>query len=167
LLLAGGGPSYDELVAAARATEVSDRIRFTGPYRFEELAGLYSETDVGLVLQPPDESCDHTIPNKFYDYMGCGKPVLVSPARPLRRVVEETGAGLALESCAPEVIARGIERLRGMDLRQLSANGMRACRERYHWGHDTAVLLGFLRKCLGDTAGAAERLPAAPVPAFA
>jgi glycosyltransferase involved in cell wall biosynthesis len=147
LLLAGGGESYDELVAVARSSGVSERVRFTGRYRFEERGKLYGETDVGLVLQPPDESCDHTIPNKLYDYLACGKPVLVSPARPLRRVVEQTRTGLALESCAPEVIARGIERLRGLDLRELSANGVRACRERYHWGHDTGVLLDFLQRC--------------------
>ncbi len=166
LLLAGGGESYEELVAQARASDVSDRIRLTGPYRFEDLGALYGEADVGLVLQPPDESCDHTIPNKLYDYMACGKPVLVSPARPLRRVVEQTGAGLALDSCEPEVIARGIERLRGMDLHALSANGLRAARERYHWGYDTAVLLGFLQRCAGVEVTVQPRPQPVPLPAL-
>jgi glycosyltransferase involved in cell wall biosynthesis len=149
LLLAGGGESYDELVQLARQSGMSERIRFTGRYRFEELASLYSETDVGLVLQPPDESCDHTIPNKLYDYLACGKPVIVSPARPLRRVVESTQSGIALESCEPEVIAAGIARMRSSNLQAMSANGMRACSEKYHWGHDTGVLLRFLQSYLG------------------
>ncbi len=149
LLLAGGGESYDELVQLAQQSGVSERIRFTGRYRFEELASLYSETDVGLVLQPPDESCDHTIPNKLYDYLACGKPVIVSPARPLRRVVEATHSGIALDSCEPEVIARGIARMRSSNLQAMSANGIRACQEKYHWGHDTAVLLRFLESYRG------------------
>jgi glycosyltransferase involved in cell wall biosynthesis len=163
LLLAGGGESYDELVAMVGGSGVSDRVRFTGRYRFEDLGALYGETDVGLVLQPPDESCDHTIPNKLYDYLACGKPVLVSPARPLRRVVEETGAGLALDSCDPETIAGGIERIRGMDLAGMAANGMRACRERYRWDHDTSTLLGFLQKFVPGAAGVWPRPDRAPV----
>jgi glycosyltransferase involved in cell wall biosynthesis len=167
LLLAGGGESYDELVTMAGGSGVSDRVRFTGRYRFEDLGALYGETDVGLVLQPPDESCDHTIPNKLYDYLACGKPVLVSPARPLRRVVEETGAGLALDSCDPETIAGGIERIRGMDLAGMAANGMRACRERYRWDRDTSTLLGFLQKLVPGAAGAWPRPDRAPVLALA
>jgi glycosyltransferase involved in cell wall biosynthesis len=159
LLLAGGGESYEELVTLARQSGVADRIRFTGRYRFEELASLYGETDVGLVLQPPDESCDHTIPNKLYDYLACGKPVIVSPARPLRRVVEATGSGIALDSCDPEAIAAGIALMRTLDVRQMSANGLRACAERYHWGHDTDVLLRFLRSYLGREPAPATAMP--------
>jgi glycosyltransferase involved in cell wall biosynthesis len=166
LLLAGGGESYEELVTLARASDVADRIRFTGPYRFEQLGELYGEADVGLVLQPADESCDHTIPNKLYDYLACGKPVLVSPARPLRRVVEQTRAGLALDSCEPEVIANGIQRLRGLDLRELSENGLRAARERYHWDHDTGVLLRFLQQCCRGEVPARPRPQLAAVPAL-
>ena len=124
---------------------LAGQVRFTGRYRSEDRARLYGETDVGLVPQPPGVSCDHTVPNKLYDYLACGKPVIVSPARPLRRIVEETQAGVVLDRCSPEAIAAAIERVRGLDLGRLSANGLRASRGRYHWDHDAAVLVGFLK----------------------
>jgi glycosyltransferase involved in cell wall biosynthesis len=144
LVLAGGGESYDDLVNLSKECRVADKVHFTGRFRYEDLVRLYGETDIGVVPQPPDESCDHTIPNKLYDYLACGKPVIVSPARPLRRVVEETHTGLALPSCAPEAIAQGILDVRHMNLPVLAENALRAAREKYHWSHDVGVMMEFL-----------------------
>ena len=43
---------------------------------------------------------DTALPNKVYEYLGCGLPVLTLGHRALRRLLEETGLGLALESPA-------------------------------------------------------------------
>ena len=39
---------------------------------------------------------DTALPNKVYEYIGCGLPVLTLPHRALARFVEETGLGLSL-----------------------------------------------------------------------
>jgi glycosyltransferase involved in cell wall biosynthesis len=143
--LAGGGESHAELVRLAHDVEVADRVRFTGPYRFGELADLYGESDVGMVTYPTEESVEHTIGNKLFDYMACGKPVIVSPAGPLRRVVEETRAGIVLEGFSPEAIARGMKQMLAADPGPFSENGLAASRERYNWGHDAGVMNRFLK----------------------
>ena len=65
LVLAGGGESYDDLVNLSKECRVADKVQFTGRFRYEDLVKLYGETDIGVVPQPPDESCDGTIPNKL------------------------------------------------------------------------------------------------------
>ena len=50
--------------------------------------------DVGLVPHHADEAWNTTIPNKLFDYMAAGLPVISSDARPCARILRSTGAGL-------------------------------------------------------------------------
>ena len=93
-----------------------------------------------------DDSIDHTIGNKIFDYFACGKPVIVSPAVPLRRVVEETGAGLLLRDSTPEAIAEGLGRAMSIDLAPLAERGLAAARARYNWENDNGAMLDFLAR---------------------
>ncbi len=142
--LCGTGESFHDLVAQARDLGIADRVRFTGSYHYADLARLYSETDVGLVTYPTDESIEHTIGNKLFDYLLCGKPVIVSPVRPLRRVVEETESGLVLNGCSPASIAWGIESFRVSDPAPFAGRGLAAARSKYHWERDSEVLCRFV-----------------------
>jgi glycosyltransferase involved in cell wall biosynthesis len=144
--LAGDGDARPGLIDLARRCGVAQQVCFTGKYRFCELSTLYSQTDVGLVAYPADESIDHTIGNKIFDYFACGKPVIVSPAAPLRRVVEETGAGLLLRDSSPEAIAEGLGQAMDIDLRPLADRGLAAARTKYNWEHDKRVVLDFIAR---------------------
>jgi glycosyltransferase involved in cell wall biosynthesis len=144
--LAGDGDARPSLVRLAQQCGVAERVRFIGTYRFAELNDLYSQTDVGLVAYPVEESIDHTIGNKLFDYFVCGKPVIVSPAAPLRRVVEETGAGILLRDCTPDAIAEGLSRAMTIDLRPLAERGLVAARTKYNWESDKQAILNFLAR---------------------
>jgi glycosyltransferase involved in cell wall biosynthesis len=144
--LAGDGDARPSLVRLAEHCGVTEQVRFIGRYRFEELADLYSRTDVGLVAYPVDESIDHTIGNKIFDYFACGKPVIVSPAAPLRRVVEETGAGLLLRDDTSEAIAEGLGQALSVDVAPLAERGLAAAHARYNWDNDKAAMLDFLAR---------------------
>jgi glycosyltransferase involved in cell wall biosynthesis len=67
---------------------------------------------------------DTVLPNKLYEYLGCGLPVLTLGHRALRRFVEENGVGLALD----RVEGLG-ERLAGTDVAALRVR-VAAIRER-------------------------------------
>jgi glycosyltransferase involved in cell wall biosynthesis len=144
--IAGDGDARQSLVQLAARCGIRDQVRFVGKYRFSELVDLYSQTDVGVVTYPGDESIDHTIGNKIFDYFACGKPVIVSPAAPLRRVVQETGAGLVLEDCSPEAIAQGVERAMTTDLKPFSDRGLACTRAKYNWESDKQRLVDFLAR---------------------
>ena len=146
LELAGGGESLAALKRLADQCGISDQVRFVGSYRFDELTHLYSTTDVGLVVYPVDESINHTIGNKLFDYFACGKPVIVSPAVPLRRVIEETGAGLVLGGCTPEAIAEGLDQALNLDPTPFAERGLAAARRKYNWASDSRALLDFLAR---------------------
>jgi hypothetical protein len=57
---------------------------------------------------------DTALPNKVFEYLGCGLPVITLGHRAIKRLVEEHGVGIALES-----VDELEERLGGQDLTAL------------------------------------------------
>ncbi|MFN8360720.1 MAG: glycosyltransferase family 4 protein [Candidatus Kapaibacterium sp.] len=146
LLLAGIGETYREVKAIAESTALRGRISFPGEFKLTSRAALYSQIDVGIMPYAADENFNFTIPNKLFDYMACGKPVIVSEAVPMKRVVEETGAGIVADCSSPDKIADAIRKMRGADVAKMSENGRKAAEKKYNWAVDSERLCKFVRK---------------------
>ena len=80
------------------------------------------------------------------------KPVIVSSARPLARIVKETRAGLVFRSEDADGLAKAIiEICEDRDLSiKLGAAGQKAVKEKYNWQDHGLVLLK-LYESLGGT----------------
>lgn len=72
-----------------------------------ELAGA----DACIAILKPLEAYKTTYPNKVFDYMAAGKPVLLMIDGVIRQVVEEAGAGLFVPPGNPEAFAQAVLRL--------------------------------------------------------
>lgn len=124
-------------------------VRFLGALPNAEALRLVGEADVGLVPHHAVESWHTTIPNKLFDYMAAGLPVVTSDARPAARVVRETGAGLVYAWNDPLALAGCLEQLADPALRdRLGAAGRQAIRERFNWENDVRALLGAIARVL-------------------
>ncbi len=143
--VAGSGETAN-LSRIAHDLGVQDRVNVLGPYEHGELIRLYSRADVGMLAYPVDDSWGHTIPNKLFDYLACGKPVIVSPIGPFRRVVETARAGLVLASNSPEDVAAGILRIRHLNIDSMVQGALEAARTQYHWERDAVALVDFLNQ---------------------
>ena len=64
------------------------------PMPKHELAGVLGAVDVGLTLFAPDPVFETNSPNKFFDSLAAGRPVVVNLDGWLRRVVEQGRAGV-------------------------------------------------------------------------
>ncbi len=146
LLLAGIGETYEDVRTIAASTASKARITFPGEFKLTSRAELYAQVDVGVMPYNADENFNFTIPNKLFDYMACGKPVIVSTAIPMKRVVEETGAGIVADCSTPEKIADAIRRMRNSDVQKMSENGRKAAEKKYNWAVDSERLCKFVRK---------------------
>lgn len=98
------------IAAAARRLGVADYVEVEGWRPASDVPEVIRSFDVGLVPHNDFEHTQTTVPHKLFQYMLCARPVLVSDVRPLRRIVEDTGAGLVFaagnaESCAEAMLA--------------------------------------------------------------
>ncbi|MEO7042734.1 MAG: glycosyltransferase [Gemmatimonadaceae bacterium] len=119
-----------------------------------EALRIVADSDIGLMPHRKNESWDTTIPNKMFDYMAAGLPVVSSNAAPCERILRETNAGRVFQSGNSHSIASvlgGVARP-GVGA-ALGAAGRQAIRDRYNWEHDTHVLLEVIDGVGSDTQG--------------
>lgn len=141
LRLIGGGRDLALFRAHAAALGL-DSVDFTGPLPHAEAMRLVGEADVGIVPHHADEAWNTTIPNKLFDYMAAGLPVVASDAAPVWRIVAQTGAGLTFRSGDAASLAAAVRRMLDPATRlRMGRAGRDAVLARYHWEADAAVLL--------------------------
>ena len=98
LYIAGTGKDLPRLKTIAEAEGVSDLVTYLGFLPFDQIHRYVMKSDLCLVPHVYNEFINTTIPNKLFQYMVLGKPVLVSNARPLARIVGQCGCGFIFKS---------------------------------------------------------------------
>jgi glycosyltransferase involved in cell wall biosynthesis len=95
-LVGPANPSYrSELVELARKEGVYERVAFTTPVPPEEVVETARPATVGLALiQPVCLSYRMSLPNKLFEYMAAGIPVLGSDLPVISSFIQEHGVGL-------------------------------------------------------------------------
>ena len=153
LIIAGYGELEEDLKKFAKALDSSENIIFKGKFAHGQIKNLYSEMDFGVLPYKIDEHINQTISNKYFDYMGAGKPMITSLAKPMIRLNEETLAGLAIDCDDTDLIAETL--LQFVDpvnfnvLNEMSESAMKEFRCHYSWDRDIARFLHFLEDKFG------------------
>jgi len=159
VLVVVGGGSYEPLVRQAIAeNSLEKHVHMAGWRPHEELAAYYQHADVGLLPFRSGGQIDYTLANKLFDYMGAGLPFVASDVPPMRRVVEETRAGVLVKPADPADLARGMMEVlsKGAAERaEMGRRGVTAIQERYNWQQDAARFVSLVERSLEPT----PRLP--------
>lgn len=89
-------------------------------------------------------------PNKMFEYMSAGIPVIASDFPLWRDIVLGNHCGLCVDPMNPAAIAKAIDYLvkHPDEARQMGENGRRAVLERYNWSVEEAKLLAFYKNIL-------------------
>lgn len=120
--LIGAGIDKPRLVERARTARLSN-VHFLDPVPKAELAGILAGADIGVhVLADAAVYRLGASPNKLYDYLAAGLPAVTNCPGDPRRVVRDSGAGVAV---APGGLAAGIRTLATLDQAALAAMGER------------------------------------------
>jgi len=109
-VLVGDGKEKPALMRQAEAMAL-DNVHFLPPVPKEGMAAVLAAADCGLAILKPLQLYTTTYPNKVFDYMAAGRPVLLAIDGVIRQVVEEERAGLAVTPGDPASLAQGVRRL--------------------------------------------------------
>jgi glycosyltransferase involved in cell wall biosynthesis len=96
MLIVGGSlfTNYDtELRALAQDLGVADRVIFTGTKPYHELPDYIACMDACTIPLSPPQWGDIALPNKFFEYSACGKPIVM---RPIPDVIQFGGPNLSI-----------------------------------------------------------------------
>lgn len=116
-----------------------DNVLFIPAVPKDDIPAVMAAEDAGLAILKKLEMFKTTYPNKVFDIMACGDPVICQIDGVIRDVVEENHAGIFVEPGDPEALAGAVLRLAGdpEGCRVMGENGRKAIREKYD--RDTAA----------------------------
>jgi glycosyltransferase involved in cell wall biosynthesis len=159
LIVIGDGKGFAELQALATELGVLGQgVELLGRMENRRALEIVAQADIGAIPHMPCEAWDTTIPNKLFDYMSLGLPVITSNVRPVERIVLEEACGLAYEWGNIDDLCLKIATLQSPAQRQvMSEAGRRAVLSRYNWSHDGAVLSRTLQAARDDYLAARSR----------
>lgn len=110
LVLCGGGGKRDELESLARGYGLANVIFHPPTQDKEEIARLVAGCDVCLTIYRATR--EHTwSPNKLFDALAAGKPVLINVPGWLGETVETNQCGRYVDPHRPEALADALEEL--------------------------------------------------------
>lgn len=94
LYIAGKGYMDAELKKLSAKLNLTDRVVFTGNLHFDELHKLTSRAKIGFSVEQGDSlNYKYALPNKVFDYIQAGTPVVCSDFPEMRAVVEGYAVG--------------------------------------------------------------------------
>jgi glycosyltransferase involved in cell wall biosynthesis len=112
VFLGDGDPGFAErLSEIARAEGVTDRVHLVGSVPPERLLSYTRDADVGVsLLQDTCENHRLALPNKVFEYVAAGVPVLVSDLPEVGGLVRKLGVGSVADAHDPVAVAEGLGR---------------------------------------------------------
>ena len=127
IVFIGEGKTKESLIQKARQNDL-DNCLFLPPMNKGDLAALLNRANLGLMILANVPAFYYgTSPNKFFDYIAAGKPVLNNYPGWLADMITEWNCGFAIESGKPEIFADTLEKAadnRNL-LHTMGANGRR------------------------------------------
>jgi glycosyltransferase involved in cell wall biosynthesis len=144
--IAGTGSYEQHLRRIVEEERAGEHVRFLGWLPFREIHSYVVKSDLCLVPHVNNDFINTTIPNKLFQYMAMAKPVLVSNAKPLARIVREADCGFVFESGNPEDAARRIvEAYERKDDAGIGERGRLSAERDYTWDKAATGLLACYR----------------------
>lgn len=149
LLIIGGGDVMPILKGMVKEFQLQDKVIFMEKKMPKELPSYTAMADLGLSLDK-DTNLNYrfSLPNKIFDYISCGVPVLSSQLPEVLRIVDGYELGLTVSSHNPHEIANAIAKARDNNLKVSLADKMIFASKSLCWETESITLAEIWNKKL-------------------
>ena len=112
LLIAGSGDVIDILKSKVDKLSLHDKVIFKAKQPYHDLMQYTANADIGLTLDK-DSNLNYkfSLPNKLFDYIQAGIPVIASPLPEIKKIIEQYKIGDFIPNHEPEAIAQKIDEI--------------------------------------------------------
>jgi glycosyltransferase involved in cell wall biosynthesis len=137
-----GEPAIEAQAHTEAGWQQVDGLGFLGR---KEVAQVLAQSVGGLVTFLPSPNHIDAQPNKMFEYMAAGVPVIASHFPLWRQIVEGNACGICVDPLDPQAIAGAIDYLatHPEDAERMGRNGQRAVAAKYNWNIEEQKLLDF------------------------
>jgi glycosyltransferase involved in cell wall biosynthesis len=148
ILLLGDGKEKMRLMASAVELGL-ENVSFLPPVVKASMSDALAGADICIAILKPLPLYRTVFPNKVFDYMAAGKPVVLAIDGVIREVIEQAGCGIAVPPGNVQALAGAIHTLANDPVarQEMGARGRKYVEEHF----DRAVLAGQLIDVLRST----------------
>ncbi len=105
-LIIGDGDIAKNLVTLAKQKSLEEKVYFLGKIPFNELVNYTRIADIGISLeQNLGLNYYYSLPNKLFDYINAGVPILASDLPEIANIVTKNNIGKIINNFSPRFIA--------------------------------------------------------------
>lgn len=132
--------SYQQKVRRLRGFEGVEYLEWIEP---EEVWLKMIQATAGIACYHPVPNAISSQPNKLFEYMAAGLPVIASNFPLWKEIVEGNNCGLTVNPLNPREIAKAVEYLleHPEETRKMGENGRKAVVEKYNWETESRKLI--------------------------
>ena len=127
-------------------------VDYRGVVNRNEVRRIFEQSEAGLLFFHPEPNHVDAQPNKMFEYMSAGLPVLASNFPLWRSLLEDSGAGLCANPMEPGDIASAIRHV--LDDREsadaMGKRGLAAVKTRFQWHFEQQKLAALYSDLLGQ-----------------
>ncbi|MBK7868964.1 MAG: glycosyltransferase [Ignavibacteriales bacterium] len=141
LVILGDGDLRTELENFVSELQMNDKVKFAGTISQSELLSYTASADIGCVLiENISRSYYYALPNKLFEYIAVGVPVLASNLPQMVQIIDEYGVGKYVDPEKQEEIVDTIELLRDPELRKTIKANAKIAHEKLNWDNEYALV---------------------------
>ena len=150
LYIIGSGDVWEVLEKKIKDNNLSDKVKLIRKLPKPELMHYTFNADIGLSIDKDSNLNYHySLPNKFFDYIQAGVPILASQLPELSALINTYQIGSFIKSHEPKAIANAIsEMLKSEKLKIWRENAKKASEE-LNWANEKQKLMGLISRANG------------------
>ena len=135
LWIIGEGSFLPEIKKLALELKIQAHVIFFGKIPFSELLEKMQEVDIGIIPHIKTVQTDNSSPNKLFEYMSKGLPILSSNCISVERILMEANCGKSYKHDSPsEFSEKLLEMINDKEqLKNYSINAKKAVEEKFNW----------------------------------
>jgi glycosyltransferase involved in cell wall biosynthesis len=132
LIIAGNG-NYKNVIE--KESTSNQNINYLGWLNHDDVLEMSFQADVLFAFYDPAiPNNKYASPNKLFESMMCGKPIIINSETSASKIVQNTGCGITVNYGDTESIKNALIKLQNPDVREkLGKNGRKAYETKYSW----------------------------------
>jgi glycosyltransferase involved in cell wall biosynthesis len=141
-MLLAGTFEDEELEQSVRQIPGWERVQYEGQCSRAEVARLLSKASVGLLLFHAAANHEDCMPNKLFEYMAAGLPVIIADTMNCKSIIVDNDCGLVVDPRDVDAIAAAISYLveNPAIAAAMGERGKRLTLEQYQWSSEARKL---------------------------